>query len=210
VDVRHFRPDRERTPWRLRAAVPAGATMVLHVGRLAPEKNLGTLCRAWSLARAALGGRAVFVVAGDGPSAPMVESRMPWARRLGFLNRDALASLYAAADLCVLPSATETCGLVALEAMAAGLPVIAADAGGLRESVRDGVNGRLAPPTDARGFAAQIIELVMEPNRRRALAEGARQFALTRDAAVEDAELLDQYRAAAGRVGLLPEAECAA
>jgi glycosyltransferase involved in cell wall biosynthesis len=210
VDVRQFRPDLDRTHWRHRAGVAPDATMVLHVGRLAPEKNLDTLAGAWTLARAALRGRAVFVVAGDGPWGPVLDARMPWVRRLGFLDRDALALLYAAADLCVLPSATETCGLVALEAMAAGLPVIAADAGGLRESVRHGVTGRLAPPADARAFAAQIIELVMEPERRRALSQAARQFALTRDTAMEDAQLLDHYRAAAGRAAPPPEAECAA
>jgi glycosyltransferase involved in cell wall biosynthesis len=210
VDVRLFRPDRDRSPWRQRVGAAPDVALVLHVGRLAPEKNLETLCRAWSLARAALGPRAVFAVAGDGPWAPMLDRRLPWVRRVGFLDREALAGLYAAADLCVLPSATETCGLVALEAMAAGLPVIAADAGGLRESVCHGVNGRLVPPADPRAFAAQVIELVMEPERRRSLAHAARQFALTRDAALEDAVLLDHYRAAAGRPAPSPEAECAA
>jgi glycosyltransferase involved in cell wall biosynthesis len=210
VDVRHFRPDRDGTPWRWRLGVAPDAALVLHVGRLAPEKNLETLCRAWSLARAALGRRATFVVAGDGPVGPALEARMPWVRRVGFVARDSLADLYAAADVCVLPSATETCGLVALEAMASGVPVIAADAGGLRESVRSGANGLLAPPTDARAFAAHIVELVMEQDRRRTLAGGARQFALTRDAALEDQVLLDQYRAAARRAAPSAEIECAA
>jgi glycosyltransferase involved in cell wall biosynthesis len=151
----------------------------------------------------------MFVVAGDGPSRSLLEARLPWVRRVGFLGREELASLYAAADLCILPSATETCGLVALEAMAAGVPVIAADAGGLRESVRHGVNGLIAPPDDARAFAAHVVELVMERERRRALAEGAVRFALSRDATLEDAALLDQYRAVAAATPT-PESECAA
>jgi glycosyltransferase involved in cell wall biosynthesis len=210
VDLRLFRPDRDGEPWRRRLGADPGTALVLHVGRLAPEKNVETLCQAWALARTALGRRVMFVVAGDGPARPLLESRLPWVRRVGFLGRDELAGLYAAADLCVLPSATETCGLVALEAMAAGVPVIAADAGGFRESVRHGVNGLLAPPTDARAFAAHLVELVMERERRHALAQGARQFALTRDAAAEDSELLDQYRAVAHRTAPPPEAECAA
>jgi glycosyltransferase involved in cell wall biosynthesis len=210
VDVRHFRPGRDGGRWRRTLGVAPDAALVLHAGRLAPEKNLDVLCRAWSLARAALGRRATFVVAGDGPVGPALEARMPWVRRVGFIDRDALADLYAAADLCVLPSASETCGLVALEAMASGVPVIAADAGGLRESVRAGVNGLLAAHSDAGAFAAHVVTLVMEQARRAALAAGARQFALTRDAAAEDQVLLDQYRAVTDRTVTSPEAECAA
>ena len=208
VDCHWFTPARDGGPWRRRLGVQPGGALVLHVGRLAPEKNLETLWHSWTLARAALGRRAMFVVAGDGPMGPRLEAKMPWSRRLGFLNRAELAGLYAAADVCVLPSATETCGLVALEAMAAGVPVIAADAGGLRESVHHGVNGLLAHPADPRAFAAELVELVMEDSRRRALGEGARRFALTRDVTLEDEMLLDQYRAVAGAP--TSEAVCAA
>jgi glycosyltransferase involved in cell wall biosynthesis len=209
VDTSHFRPDRDSEIWRRRLGLDAGTALVLHVGRLAPEKSVDVLCQAWTLARAALGRRAQFVVAGDGPSRSLVEARLPWVRRVGFLDRDDLAALYAAADLCVLPSATETCGLVALEAMAAGVPVVAADAGGLRESVHHGVTGLLAPPRDARAFAAHVVELVMERERRRALADGARRFALSRDVSLENAALLEQYRAiTAGERAR--EVECAA
>jgi glycosyltransferase involved in cell wall biosynthesis len=69
----------------------------------------------------------VFCVAGAGPEAEAVRQALPFARHLGFLSRDKLADLYADADLFVFPSSTETCGLVALEAMASGLPVIGAE-----------------------------------------------------------------------------------
>jgi glycosyltransferase involved in cell wall biosynthesis len=209
VDTDQFRPDRDRAPWRWRLGLPAGVALVLHVGRLAPEKNLEMLWESWTIARAALGRRAQFVVAGDGPTGALVRGRMPWATHLGFLGRDALADLYAAADLCVLPSATETCGLVALEAMASGVPVVAADAGGFRESVRHGVTGLLARPKDPEALAAHIVHLVMERDRRLAMAMAARRFALCRSAALEDAALLAQYRTILGRD--LPEkTECAA
>jgi glycosyltransferase involved in cell wall biosynthesis len=182
--------------------------LVLHVGRLAPEKNVELLVAAWTLAREALGARAAFVVAGDGPMASHVEREAPWARRLGFLDRPALASVYACADLCVLPSETETCGLVALEAMASGVPVIAADAGGLRESVRHGRDGLLVPPGDARGFAAAIVELAMEADRRRALGRAARAVAETRDARRELRELIELYRSLVHASA--PEAACTA
>ncbi len=209
VDTDHFRPDRDRAPWRWRLGLPAGAALVLHVGRLAPEKNLETLWESWAIAHAALGARAQFVVAGDGPTAALVRSRMPWATHLGFLNRETLADLYAAADLCVLPSATETCGLVALEAMASGVPVVAADAGGFRESIRHGVTGLLARPRDPEALAAHVIHLAMERERRLALAAAARRFALSRSAALDDASLLVQYQTILGH-DLPKGSECAA
>ena len=91
-------------------------------------------------------------------------------RRLGFLPRQDLAKLYASADLCVFPSHTETCGLVALEAMASGLAVVAADAGGFRESITHRRSGLLVAPDDATGFASEILSLVVTPQRRAEIA----------------------------------------
>jgi phosphatidylinositol alpha 1,6-mannosyltransferase len=194
VDTERFTPDRDRARRRRRLGVRDGTALVLHVGRLAPEKNLDVLADAWTLARETLGAQARFVIAGEGPLELRLESRMPWATRIGFLDRDDLADLYAAADLCVLPSATETCGLVALEAMATGLPVIAADAGGFRESIVNERTGFLVSPDDARAFAATVVRLVLERERRRALGAAAREFALSRTEPAEDDILLAQYR----------------
>src|SRR5207245_8112424 len=113
--------------------------VVLHVARLARDKNLEVLIAAWYTARDALGQRATFVAAGDGPVARDIEADLPFVRMLGFLPRQHLATLHASADLGVFPSHTETCGLVALEAMSPGVGVIAADAGGFRESIHHGV-----------------------------------------------------------------------
>jgi glycosyltransferase involved in cell wall biosynthesis len=169
--------------------------IVLHVGRLAPEKNLRVLVDAWSRAQRCLGPRATFVIAGEGPEARYITSHAPFVRQLGFLDRETLADLYASADLCVLPSRTETCGLVALEAMASGLPVIAANAGGLAESVRHEENGLLVRADDARGFSHAIVALALDAARRRALAAEARRTAESRDVRSEDQELLCQYAA---------------
>jgi glycosyltransferase involved in cell wall biosynthesis len=197
VDARHFRPDRRHGGWRRWMAGADDTVIVLHVGRLASEKNLRVLVDAWNRARRCLGPRATFVIAGEGPEARYVAAHAPFARQLGFLDRDTLADLYASADLCVLPSRTETCGLVALEAMASGLPVIAADAGGLAESVRQEENGLLVRPDDARGFSHAIVALALDAGRRRVLAVGARRTAERRDLRSEDQELLRQYTALA-------------
>jgi glycosyltransferase involved in cell wall biosynthesis len=193
VDASFFRPDRRDLSWRRELGAGGRVPIVLHVGRLAAEKNLAVLVAAWVGARRALGDAAVFVVAGDGPRAAQVRRALPWARHLGFLERRRLAALYASADLCVLPSASETCGLVALEAMASGLPVIAAEAGGLRESVEHGRSGLLMPPHEPERFADAIVHLVRDADHRAVLSAGARRAATNRDVAIEDQQLLTQY-----------------
>ena len=184
---------------RRRLGVPDAAALVLHVGRLAKEKNLTVLAEAWTRARAELGSRAAFVLAGDGPLADRCAKVMPWAIRLGFLDRAELAALYASADLGVFPSNTETCGLVALEAMASGLPVVAANAGGFRESVTTWVNGFLIEPDDARGFASAIAQLVLDADLRHSMGARARLAAVMADRAEEDDRLLGDYAVIRGR-----------
>jgi glycosyltransferase involved in cell wall biosynthesis len=193
VDTKLFHPSRRDAAWRSRQGIAEGATLVVHVGRLAREKNLDVLIDAWAIARERLGERAVFLLVGEGPLAKEVEARVPWVGRLGFIGRRALATVYASSDVCVLPSDTETCGLVALEAMASGVAVIAADAGGFRESVRTGVNGLLAPAGDAAAFAAAIERLVSEPEARRRIGLAARRSAEERDVEIENAALIRQY-----------------
>jgi len=210
VDTRHFDPARLNSGWRRWLGGSDETCVVLHVGRLAAEKNLRVLVEAWRLAHERLGRRATFVIAGDGPEAAYVSTRAPFARRLGFIDRDSLAVLYASADLCVLPSRTETCGLVALEAMASGLPVIAAAAGGLPESVRHDANGWLVPPDDAAGFADAIVALAQDPARRQRLATSARRTAETRDQRLENRELLQQYAAIAATRTVPGGVPCAA
>jgi len=209
VDPRLFHPSRREAGWRRWLAGGDDTTVVLHVGRLAREKNLEILMAAWRLARRHVAQRATFVIAGEGPLTARLIGELPFVRQLGFLPRERLAALYASSDLCVLPSSTETCGLVALEAMASGLPVIAADAGGLRENVRHGETGILVPPRDAIGFAEAIEALVADPRRRFAMSAAAREAAVARDSAVEDSELLTRYAELANRKDV-EVASCAA
>lgn len=201
VDTELFHPDRRSVAMRRRLGVRDGQVLILHVGRLAAEKNLDVLADAFCTADEALGPHAVFAIAGDGPSAHRLYRRHPGARRLGFLRPGELAQVYASADVCVFPSRTETCGLVALEAMASGVSVVAADAGGFRENVVHGRTGLLVEPSDARGFALAIVRLALDGVCRQTLGLAARRFAMTRDSVKEDGELLAQYAA----VGWTPE-----
>lgn len=197
VDTHVFHPDRRSAATRRRLGVRDDQVLILHVGRLAREKNLDVLADAFGIAGEALGPRAVFAVAGDGPSAHRLYRRFPDSHKLGFLPVGELADVYAGADVCVFPSHTETCGLVALEAMASGVAVVVAEAGGFRESVVHGRTGLLVAPHDARGFALAIVRLALDGVQRQMMGIAARRFAMTRDLAAEDDDLLAQYAAAA-------------
>src|SRR5205807_2714837 len=98
----------------------------------------------------------------------------PSARFVGYRTGEDLADHYAAADLFAFASKTETFGNVVLEAMAAGLPVVALRAGGPADTVRDGVNGLLLGPDESpERFAASLVRLVDDTSLRREMADAA-------------------------------------
>jgi glycosyltransferase involved in cell wall biosynthesis len=165
---------------RMHAGAKEDGFMALFVGRLVEEKGVRVLLDAWR--RADLGESAVLVLAGEGPLRPEVERAGPGVEALGFVPRDHLPSLYAAADVLVLPSIrTETFlepwGLVVNEAMHQGTPAIVSDAVGAAAGglVQDGRNGLVAPQGDAEALAARIRSLAVNPGLRARLGEAARQ-----------------------------------
>jgi len=195
VESDRFTPAR-RSSARRQALGAADRVIVLHVGRLAVEKDPDVLVEAFRLAHDIVGSEALFCVAGDGPRAPALRRALPFARHFGFLARDVLADLYADADLFVFPSPTETCGLVTLEAMASALPVVSADRGGVLENMRDGINGMVVPAGDGRRFADAIVALIRDVRQRVAMGQAARAFAVGRDWDREISELERMYREA--------------
>jgi glycosyltransferase involved in cell wall biosynthesis len=197
VDCRVFSPGR-RDERRRYALGAAGKLLILYVGRLAVEKGMDTLVPAFQAVHASRGEGLVFCVAGDGPEADRVRSELPFARHFGFLERETLADLYADSDLFVFPSATETCGLVALEAMASGLPVIGVDAGGMRDNVRDGLTGRLVAPGDADELVGAVAAVLADESTRYAMGQAARAFAVGRDWDRELDLLVRQYESVLG------------
>lgn len=203
VDTHWFRPER-RSEGRRAELGAAGRALVLHVGRLAVEKDVATLVATFQAAHARLGDQAAFCVAGDGPRAAEVRAALPFARHLGFLDRDTLADLYADSDVFVFPSPTETCGLVALEALASGVPVVGARAGGIPENLREGLTGFLIEPGNVAGFTEAITLLVEDPNQRGAMHEAARGFAVGRDWARELAALEAGYARLQWRASAAP------
>ena len=155
--------------------------MLLFVGRLTPIKGLETLLRALAALRSdglAAARLTLLVVggtkgdSGDGAHLRRLAQDLgvaPWVDFRGPQPQDALPDYYAAADLCLMPSRYESFGMVALEAMASGVPVIASRAGGLAVTVQDGVTGRLVPEGDVAALARAITGLLADDAGRRAL-----------------------------------------
>jgi glycosyltransferase involved in cell wall biosynthesis len=174
-------PAELRAHARVHAGAPAdGGFLALFVGRLEKEKGVRELLDGWR--RAELGGGAVLALAGDGPLRAEVARQPPDVQALGFVPRDHLPALYAAADVLVLPSIrTETFlepwGLVVNEAMHQGTPVITTDAVGAARGglVQDGRNGLVAPQGDADALAVRLRGLAQNPGLREALGAAARQ-----------------------------------
>jgi glycosyltransferase involved in cell wall biosynthesis len=175
---------------RRRHGLPEEAFVIGHVGRLAREKNLGFLTRA---AVRAMGDNesAWLLVVGSGEEQRGMEDAVDEAGLAGrtvftgpLSGRD-LADAYAAMDVFAFASRSETQGMVLVESLAAGTPVVALEAPGAREVVRDGRNGRLVQREDERAFADALLSLAAmdadeaEALRRRAR-EDARPFRLDR------------------------------
>ncbi|MDA8165863.1 MAG: glycosyltransferase [Desulfobacteraceae bacterium] len=163
---------------RRRAGIPADAFVVGHVGRLAPEKNIGFLAEA--AAAFLLGNeRARLLVVGSGPAAEEVRAALARCRVAGRLHFTGtllgrgLANAYQAMDVFAFSSKSETQGMVLAEAMAAGVPVVALDAPGAREVVRDGENGRLLPAERVEPFRAALAWVAARPGRERAILQEA-------------------------------------
>jgi 2-deoxystreptamine N-acetyl-D-glucosaminyltransferase/2-deoxystreptamine glucosyltransferase len=144
-------------------AAPADPPRLLYVGRLAPEKGVR------ELAEAARG--LPLDVAGDGP----LRALLP--QTPGFVPRDALAPLYTAAAVVVVPSLREGFGMACLEAMAYGRPVVASAVGGLRDLVVDGETGVLVPPGDVASLRAALERLLGDAQLRARLGAAARERA---------------------------------
>lgn len=173
----------DRTRLRRRFRLDDDVFVVGHVGRLAPEKNLDYLGEAVAqFVRRTPNAR--FLVVGTGPSEERLRecfARHEIADRLLLAGKQtgrALADAYCAMDVFAFASLSETQGMVLAEAMAAGLPVVALNASGVREVMRNGANGyMLEKAAPAHRFAAQLRRLHRDAERRRAFSEEARRTA---------------------------------
>jgi glycosyltransferase involved in cell wall biosynthesis len=151
VDGRLFKPRKRSEDLRQFWDADERAPVLLYVGRLASEKNIHLALRTFLVVRE-LHPNARMVVVGDGPLRGQLENEYPIVHFAGPLRGESLAIHYASADLFLFPSLTETFGNVTLEAMAAGLAVVAFNVAAAAEWIRDGSNGLLVPAGDENAF----------------------------------------------------------
>jgi N-acetyl-alpha-D-glucosaminyl L-malate synthase BshA len=171
--------------------------VLMHISNFRPVKRVSDVVRVFAKVRERTD--AVLVLVGDGPDRQHVEEeteRLGVARYVRFLGKvDAVADLLRAADLFLLPSASESFGLSALEAMACGVPVIASDVGGLPEVVVNGETGALAPVGDVDAMT-ELAHEYLAPDRWRT----ARAAAVERSRDFDEAQVVPQYEALYRRV----------
>ncbi|MCS7255758.1 MAG: glycosyltransferase, partial [Thermomicrobium sp.] len=195
VDAEHFRP-LDRAAARAELGIEPGRPTALFVGRIDPVKGIEVLLRAWAQVCVELAPeRPLLVFLGGtfrpGPAGPQPEGPLArivaeaaalglekTIRFVGSRPQEELPLYYNAADVCLIPSLYESFGLVAVESMACGTPVVASGVGGLRFSVEHEVSGLHVPPGDAAALATATIRLLTDHQLRSRLQVGARQAAL--------------------------------
>jgi glycosyltransferase involved in cell wall biosynthesis len=180
VDREQFNPERRDMGWRRSAGITDDEMAVLFLGRIVMEKGLDVFADAIH-AFAERGTRHRVLVIGEGPARPWFEEQLPGAIFTGELTGDVLATAVASADLLLNPSITEAFGNVTLEAMACGLPVIAAEASGTTNIVRHNITGTLVDGSEPAQFADALEAYALDPDLRRKHGEAALAIAKTMD-----------------------------
>jgi glycosyltransferase involved in cell wall biosynthesis len=191
VNAEEFHPRYAST--KMRARLSDGHpkdTILLYVGRLSSEKQIDEIR---AVLRRVPGTRLAIV--GDGPARQDLTQHFAGtpAKFMGYLRGEELWSAYASADIFVFPSALESFGLVLIEAMAAGLPVVTSRVGGVEDMVTPGVNGYVFNVGDMRGMVDGVRAVMSEPSKRRVMGRNARMFAETQSWPVMMDELVTCY-----------------
>ena len=186
--------DRTRHHFPIPADITKGRKVLMHISNFRPVKRVRDVVRVFAGVNREV--PAILVMVGDGPERVEAEAE---ARELGvaehvlFLGKiEAIAPLLAGADLFLLTSDQESFGLSALEALASGVPVIGAHAGGLPEVVTDGETGFLFAVGDVQAMAAAGVQLLTDPAKWQRMSAAAAADARTRFS--EDA-VVAQYEA---------------
>jgi D-inositol-3-phosphate glycosyltransferase len=182
VDLAHFRPmDREAA--RRRLGIARDADVALFVGRFARLKGLDNLIAAIALLSARFPRLQLLVIGGDGPRASSTRDLQQVAEKLkigdrvrfvGRVEQEYLPPYYAAADLLALPSYYESFGLVVLEALACGIPVVGTPVGAVETIVTDGLNGSVIASAKADEIARGMARILSRPPQRRMRGEAMR------------------------------------
>ncbi|NLW44846.1 MAG: glycosyltransferase family 4 protein [Syntrophomonadaceae bacterium] len=160
--VTDFPPDQEFE------GIARGEPVVFYIGRLVPEKGVSILIRAFRLVLQSIPS-AKLVIAGRGPQGPELQrlaAELGLGDRVwfaGYISDDLRDRIYRRANVAVFPSLYEPFGIVALEAMASGTPVVVSDVGGLAEIVVDGETGLKVNPLNEANLASALIRVLSDP-----------------------------------------------
>jgi glycosyltransferase involved in cell wall biosynthesis len=155
--------------------------LFLYVGRLALEKDLDILIESIKKINKIHPGKSRFIIAGDGPFAPFLRENAPDnVVFTGYLRGEELSTMYASCDAFVFPSSTETFGNVVLEAMASGLPVIAANSGGVKDNIKEGYTGILCESRNIESFTSAISNFIQNEILLKSMSANARQSILSK------------------------------
>jgi len=190
----------------LRASfAPAGEKLIIHVSNFRPVKRVTAAVEIFRQIHAAVPSRLLMV--GDGPDLAEAQEQAK-ASGLGdavrFLgDQEQVVPLLSASDLFLMPSAQESFGLAALEAMACEVPVVASRVGGVPELVEDGVTGILCPPDDLASMANASIRLLTDDTLHHRMAQAARKRAVDRFTDARIVPIYERYydEVLAGRAG---------
>ncbi|WP_026690751.1 glycosyltransferase family 4 protein [Alteribacter aurantiacus] len=196
VDCERFSPNKNTRAFRERFNITK-KNILLYVGRVAPEKDVAVLSEMVEKMNPTLKADTQWVVVGEGPMLEEMKSRHKGdVLFTGYLDGDALGEAYAAADLFVFPSSSETFGNVVLESLASGTPAIVARSGGVQEIVQHNVTGRICDVKDVRAFTEATEQLLMSPASRRMMGARARTYARSQSWDGIFSTLVSQYEEA--------------
>lgn len=167
INHARFNPGRRDEDWRRALGIGPDEVVIGFLGRLVLEKGLDVFAQViGELKQRGISHRVLVI--GEGPARDWFAQRVPESVFTGFQAGDDLGRAVAGMDIFFMPSVTETFGNVTSEAMAAGVPVVAARATGNIDLVDNGVTGFLVPPTDIGAYADAIARLIADPALRRA------------------------------------------
>lgn len=209
VDLERFHPV-DKAEAKKQVGIPCGDKNIMFAGRIEPLKGIDTLIQAMALIKqrhpSVMENTCVAIIGGDpwadDPDAEM--TRLQQMRQdldihdfvlfLGAKDQEALPNYYAAAEMVVMPSHYESFGMVALEAMAMGRPVIASEVGGLAFLIQDGINGYHVPTRNPEVLAERIYELLANDQCREEMGRAARHYAERFDWAIIAHRMLAVYQ----------------
>ncbi|MEZ0327435.1 MAG: glycosyltransferase [Fimbriimonas sp.] len=198
----------DRAEARTALSIPPEQRILLYVGRLAKEKNLGVLLEAAALALSADPSLRLWLV-GDGPyRAECIQIARELGigdrvRFVGFVERSKLDLYYAAADLFLFASITETQGLVIQEAMTHGLPAVVVAGGGASAAVEEGVNG-FSTKNDPEDLADQVLEVLNNDRLYASMSEAARRSVRSHGIPQMASKVVEVYHSAIRQHSRLP------